>query len=66
MSAVHGPMPCSAVSAACASIGVHIADRGEIDTAFGDRLADLPDRLIFGADRPSRLSLSMRARRTVS
>ena len=27
-----------------APIGVHIADSGEIDTAFGDRLADLPDR----------------------
>ena len=47
-------------------IGIHVADSGEIDMAFCDRLADLPDRFDLGAERPSRLSLSMRARRTVS
>ena len=35
MSAVQGPMPCSAVSAACASSASHLAERVEVDRAAG-------------------------------
>ena len=57
MSAVHGPTPCSAVSAACADVGVHIADRGQIDASLGDGLADLPDRLDLGRREAKPLEL---------
>ena len=57
MSAVHGPMPCSAVSAACASVGVHVADGGEIDAPFGDGLADFLDRLDLGRRQAKPLEL---------
>jgi hypothetical protein len=66
MSAVHGPMPCSAVNAACAS-SASIAATAARSMCF--REIALPISLmalIFGRDRPSRASLSERASRTVS
>src|SRR5450830_124876 len=64
MSAVHGPTPCSAVSAACARSASILPTRVRSIFPLATALPISRIDLILGAERPSRLSLPARAERT--
>src|SRR5262247_1425727 len=64
MSAVHGPMPCTAVSSACASSAGSEASAARSSVPSSTALAIAFRVRIFAADRPMRWSLAGRARRT--
>ncbi len=61
MSAVHGPMPWTAVSAACASSAARSASVVRSGSPRMTARAISLSALIFGFDRPSRASFSGRA-----
>ena len=66
MSAVHGPMPCTAVSAAWAVVGRHVGEPAEGERRRATARAIALRARIFGADRPRRPSRSARARRSAA
>src|SRR5215475_13930559 len=66
MSAVHGPMPCTAVSSAWASSAGSEVSAARSSVPSSTALAIAFRVRIFAADRPMRWSLAGRARRTAS
>src|SRR6516164_7979762 len=62
MSAVHGPIPCTAVSAACAASASIAASEVSASRSLATARAISLSARIFGAERPSRASFDARAR----